>query len=139
MNVLMVEPGYAPYEKELNGLEEMQAAVGGLIQAIYPFEELVAVVCNEEGLINGMEFNRSMPGGYEGVCGPFFVCGLEGENFCSLTPEQVKIYKKMFHKAELLVAAGKGGLVTLPVEPKVKPGQGQKEHQPKKVKSGYER
>lgn len=28
MKVLMVEPGYAPYEKELNGLEEMQAAVG---------------------------------------------------------------------------------------------------------------
>ncbi len=33
MKVLMVEPGAAPYEKELNGLHEMQAAVGGLIQA----------------------------------------------------------------------------------------------------------
>ena len=30
MKVLMVEPGAAPYEKELNGLHEMQAAVGGL-------------------------------------------------------------------------------------------------------------
>lgn len=39
MKVLMVEPGTAPYEKELNGLHEMQAAVGGLIQAIYPFED----------------------------------------------------------------------------------------------------
>lgn len=29
MKVLMVEPGAAPYEKELNGLHEMQAAVGG--------------------------------------------------------------------------------------------------------------
>ena len=34
----------APYEKELNGLKEMQAAVGGLITAIYPFEEPVAIV-----------------------------------------------------------------------------------------------
>ena len=29
MRVLMVEPGMAPYEKEINGLEEMQAVVGG--------------------------------------------------------------------------------------------------------------
>lgn len=58
MRVVMVEPGYAPYEKEVNGLTEMQTAVGGLIQAIYPFEERVGIVCNEEGLINGMEFNR---------------------------------------------------------------------------------
>ncbi len=46
MKVLMVEPGMEPYEKELNGLKEMQQAVGGLIQAIYPFEDKVAVVCN---------------------------------------------------------------------------------------------
>lgn len=28
MNVLVVEPGMAPYEKEVNGLKEMQATVG---------------------------------------------------------------------------------------------------------------
>ena len=48
MRVLMVEPGMAPYEKEINGLEEMQAAVGGLITASYPFEEPVALVSNDE-------------------------------------------------------------------------------------------
>ena len=36
MNVLVVEPGTLPYEKEINGLEEMQKIVGGLITAIYP-------------------------------------------------------------------------------------------------------
>ena len=123
MKVLMVEPRYAPYEKELNSLMEMQAAVGGPIQEIYPFEERVGIVCNDEGLISGMEFNRSVPGGYQGVFGPFFICGLRDEDFCSLTPEQIKTYKQMFHKAELLVAASKAGLVTLPVEPKVKSGQ----------------
>ena len=45
MNVLVVEPGMVPYEKEINGLEEMQAVVGGTISAIYPYEEPVAVVC----------------------------------------------------------------------------------------------
>ena len=57
MDVLVVEPGYAPYEKTINGLEEMQATVGGLIQAIYPYEERVAIVCNDEGLLLGLDFN----------------------------------------------------------------------------------
>ena len=74
----MVESGFAPYEAEINGLREMQQAVGGNIQA----EEQVGVICNEEGLINGLPFNRSMPGGYEGVFGNFFVCGLGEEDFC---------------------------------------------------------
>lgn len=138
MKVLMVEPGYAPYEKELNGLAEMQAAVSGWIEAIYPFEEKVGIVCNEEGLINGMDFNRSVPGGYQGVFGPFFVCGLGDEDFCSLIPEQIKTYKKMFYKAELLVTAGKDGLVTLPVEPKVKTEQAPDKPQ-KKYKQNPER
>ena len=34
MNVLVVEPGILPYEREINGLKEMQAAVGGPITAI---------------------------------------------------------------------------------------------------------
>ena len=29
MNVLVVEPGCLPYEREISGLEEMQAVVGG--------------------------------------------------------------------------------------------------------------
>lgn len=139
MKVLMVEPGYAPYEKELNGLAEMQAAVGGLIEAIYPFEEKVGIVCNEEGLINGMDFNRSIPGGYQGVFGPFFVCGLGDEDFCSLTPEQIKTYEKMFHHAELLLAAGRDGLSTLKVEPKIKSGQESQKKQHKKHPPHQER
>jgi len=121
VNVLVVEPGYEPYEKEIEGLKEMQAAVGGLIQPIYPYEELVALVCNEEGLVNGMEFNRSVEGGYQGVFGPFFVCGLEDNKFCSLTSEQMERYKKKFHKAEILVAVINGKeLVTIKVDPQPK-------------------
>ena len=36
MKVLVVEPGYAPYEKDIEGLEAMQEVVGGLITASYP-------------------------------------------------------------------------------------------------------
>ena len=63
MKVLVVEPDYAPYEKEINGLHDMQAVVGGTIQAIYPFEEQVAVVCNDDGIGMGLPFNRSMDRG----------------------------------------------------------------------------
>ena len=50
MTVVIVKPGYAPYEAEINGLDEMQEVVGGMIQAIYPFEDRAAVVCNDEGI-----------------------------------------------------------------------------------------
>ncbi len=120
MNVLVVEPGYAPYEKEINGLSEMQGVVGGLIDAIYPFEEKVAVVCNDEGIMLGLPFNRSMEGGYGGVFGTFFVCGLSEDSFCSLTPEQMKTYKQKFHKAEILLGVQGNEPITMKVEPKQK-------------------
>ena len=123
MNVLMVEPGMAPYEKELNGLKEMQAAVGGLITAIYPFEEPVAIVANDEGILLEMEFNRSVEGGYGGIFGPFFVCGLTEDSFCSLTPEQVKTYKQKFQHAEILLGVKGNTPITLkvPARPKDAP------------------
>ena len=47
MNVLVVEPGFLPYEKEIKDgadhLEQMQAIVGGLIEPIYPYHEEVAI------------------------------------------------------------------------------------------------
>ncbi len=129
MKILMVEPGIIPYEKELDSLADMQAAVGGYIEAIYPFSEQVAVVCNDEGFINGLPFNRSVPGGYGGVFGPFFVCGMGAEDFCSLTPEQLKTYKQRFQKAEILLSAKGNDLTTLKVQAKSKNGSPPKKSQ----------
>ena len=56
MKVLVVEPMQEPYIKEIDaGLKSLQKEVGGSIQAIYPFEEEAAIICNEEGKINGLE------------------------------------------------------------------------------------
>ena len=120
MRVLVVEPETLPYEKEINGLEEMQATVGGLIDAIYPWEDRAAIVCNDEALLLDMPFNRSVEGGYGGVFGTFFVCGLGEEDFCSLTPEQMKVYKEKFRKAEILLGVKGNEPVTLkvPARPK---------------------
>ena len=100
--MLVVEPDYAPYEKEIDGLKEMQDVVGGSIQAIYPFEEQVAVVCNEEGLLLDMPFNRSMEGGYGAVFGPFFVCGLSED----ILPCQIWGIPRKNTGAEVLLRPG---------------------------------
>lgn len=112
MKVVMVEPGqYARIEELDTGLESLQKAVGGLIDCAYPWKDMACVVCNDEGLINGMPLNREVPD-YGPIAGPFFVCGIEGENFCSLTDEQADKYKKMFLQPELFVPY-KDGLIRL--------------------------
>ena len=127
MNVLVVEPGTVPYEKEINGLDEMQAVVGGMITAIYPYEEPVALVCNDEGILLDLPFNRSVEGGYSGVFGNFFICGLTEDSFGSLTPEQVQIYKEKFRHAEILLGAVENTPITLkvPAMPKNNPSKQQ--------------
>ena len=125
MNVLVVEPGYLPYEKEIQDgvdhLEQMQAIVGGLIEPIYPYHEEVAIVCNEEGLINGLPFNRSVPGGYGGVFGTFFICGLGEEDFCSLPPKLMERFKKEFKNSEILLGFDGNEAVTLKVSSQPRP------------------
>ena len=114
MNVLIVEPNTVPYEKEINGLEEMQEVVGGLITAIYPYED------------------RSVENGYGGIFGTFFVCGLTEDDFGSLTPEQVRTYKEKFRFAEILVGVHDNTPITLkvPALPKEKPPKQQERHTP---------
>ncbi len=125
MNVLVVEPGYLPYEKEIldsaDHLDQMQAIVGGLIEPIYPYHEEVAIVCNEEGLINGLPFNRSVPGGYGGVFGTFFICGLGEEDFCSLPPDLMERFKTEFRNSEILLGFDGSEAVTLKVSSQPKP------------------
>lgn len=48
MKVLIVEPRKRPRETEIDGsLESMQKTVGGYLQAIYPFEDEIALVCDD--------------------------------------------------------------------------------------------
>jgi len=102
IKVLIVEPGKMPYTKEINGtLESMQEVVGGYIQAIYPFEDYVALVCNEEGKINDLPINRYLLnaeyGIYDCICGTFFVCSCPPDNqhFSSLSENDIKKYSEL--------------------------------------------
>lgn len=59
--VLVVEPGKEPYVKEIDSdLKSLQHEVGGCIEAIYPYEDPVALVCNEEGKLEGLPLNRAL-------------------------------------------------------------------------------
>ena len=95
ITVLVVEPEKVPYVKEIDpGLKSLQSEVDGWIEAVYPFEDPVAIICNEEGKMNGMPPNRALYDEdgqvYDIVAGQFLVVGLTEDNFGSLTDEQIK-------------------------------------------------
>ena len=111
MTVLAVLPGKAPEQMELNGsLESMQKFVGGTIQAVYPFPDPVAIVCNDEGKLLGLGYNRALRDDdgniYDILCGPFFICGLGEEDFASLPEELIQKYTLLFQRPELFLRVG---------------------------------
>ena len=101
MRVLLVEPGKEPVLQEINGsLKSMQEIVGGTIQALYPFEEHVALICNDEGKLLGLPLNRALRDSegriYDVVAGTFFLCGApaNSEKLEGLTEQQTSQYMK---------------------------------------------
>ena len=103
MKVLVVEPLKPCHVQEVEGLKAMQKLVGGNIEAVYPFDDPVALVFNGEGKPLGLPFNRplldehNVP--YDIVCGTFFIAGLGTEDFVSLTDQQIRTYKSLFDRA----------------------------------------
>lgn len=100
MNVLKVSAGKMPERIEVeNTLEELQKQVGGYIQAIYPFDNNVGIICNEEGKIMGLEPNRALI--IDGhivdiLVGDILIVGLTEDDFRSLTVDEFVIYEKLF-------------------------------------------
>lgn len=122
MEVLLVKPGQLAEMTVIEaGLSSMQEIVGGDIQAAYFFDEPVAVVCNEEGKMNGSELNRAVKDDngniIDIIAGTFFVCGLGDEDFISLQPEYKDKFEKMFKNPEAFLKMGKG-IMAISVEPK---------------------
>ncbi len=119
INVLVVEPGKKPYTKEISsGLSSFQYEVGGYIQAIYPYEEPVAIVCDEEAKLAGKELNRVLRDKngtiYDVIAGTFLVVGLSEEDFSSLSPPHMKMFKDRFAIPEMFMRGTNGKLIALP-------------------------
>lgn len=117
MTVLKLCPGKRPETITIpHELKQMQQLVGGNIEAIYPFEDFVAIVCNEEGKLLGLEPNRAIRNPETGelldiLCGTCFICGLGEDDFCSLTQEQIDCYSRMFYHPEIFLWSGSQILV----------------------------
>lgn len=115
----MVEPGKAPYVTDIgNDLRSMQQAVGGYIQAVYPYEETVVLVCNEEGKLDGLPLNRALRDKdgdiYDVVAGNFFLAGIGDDDFIDLPDELVEQFTEQFWQPEVFVNVG-GRIIAYPV------------------------
>ena len=126
MKVLMVEPGKSPYETEIEGgLESLQAAVGGDIQATYPFDDLVGLICNDEGKLIGLPLNRALYDDeghlYDIVPGNFLIVGLGEEDFTDLPADLIEKYTERFKYPEKFFRlAGEIVAVKQPLPPEEK-------------------
>ena len=103
----MVEPGKAPYEMQISSdLQSMQALVGGHQEAVYPFEQPVALVCNEYGL----PFNRALRDSdgdiYDIVAGNFFIAGLGESELTDLPHELAEQFAEQFRQPEMFLRMG---------------------------------
>lgn len=120
MIVLLIQPGKKPALTEINGtLESMQKMVGGYIQVLYPFDDPIALVCNEEGKLLGLPLNRGLLDGcgqiYDVIAGTFFLCGAppEPDHLDSLPEGLVEKYQRRFAIPEVFMNIG-GNLLVLP-------------------------
>lgn len=117
MKVLVIEPMKKPAVREIeDGLESLQSIVGGYIEAIYPFEDEVGIICNEEGKLIGLPLNRALYHEgriYEVIAGTFIVAGLTEDNFGSLSDDLIEKYMDRFYCGEDFARIN-GQLIAIP-------------------------
>ena len=107
ITVLLVEPCKYPKPIEIEDtLEAMQEVVGGDIEEYMPFDDEVAIICNEEGKMNGSELNRAVYSKdkqiLDVIAGKFFVAyaPFESESFLSMPKDLMKKYEDKFRYPE---------------------------------------
>ncbi len=134
MKVLVVEPLKKPYMKDIDsGLHSLQREVGGYIEAIYPYDDLVGLVCNEEGKMEGLPLNRAIYSKsgemFDIIAGTFLIVGLSEDNFSELSGELAEKYAKLFESPEMFYSIN-GQIEVQKVEaPAAEPPSEETEHQ----------
>lgn len=117
MKIVLVEPGKPAQITEISSnLESMQEeVVVGYIEAMYPYSEEVAIICNEEGKINGLPLNRAIYADngdskemIDIIAGSFFICACSSDNFTSLSEDQLHRYAKEFKNPEMFIRTHEG-------------------------------
>lgn len=119
ITVLSVKPLREPCVITIpNKLRTLQDQVGGMIEAVYPFEDPVAILLNDEGKLNGSMPNRGLYDSsgnlYDIIAGTFLIVGLSEEDFCSLSEELSAKYMEKFKIPERMAFIN-GRIRMLPV------------------------
>lgn len=111
MKVLIVEPGKHSRKADItHTLESMQAIVDGCIEITYPWKDAVGLVCNDEGLLRQLPFNRLVAPG-SGIFGTFFLCGLGEEDLTDLPDDMADKYLKLLYQPQILLQTADGACV----------------------------
>ena len=114
MRILIFEPGKSPRAADIpHSLDKMQAIVGGTIQAVYPWSERAALVCDDEGLLKDYPFNRKI--GEHAIFGTFFICGIDECDFSDLPNNLMLRFAQEYHDPQVLIRTP-AGYIALPTE-----------------------
>lgn len=123
IRVVLVEPGkparIADIEASLNGY--YRAIAADTIQAVYPFEEPVCLIMDDEGKLKGSALNRALRDSdtgdvYDIVAGTFFVCSCKEDYYGSLDEVEQKKYLEMFRWPERFIQVNET-IYAVPVKP----------------------
>ena len=118
ITVLVVQPEMEPEVRQIGtGLEALQHEVGGMIEVVYPFDDNVGLIMNEEGKLEGLPLNRALRDDdgdiYDIVAGNFFIAGLGDEDFTDLSHELAEKFAEQFKHPEVF-ARQNGRIVVIP-------------------------
>ena len=103
MKVIVVRPNQQPTVEDIGEeLEVLQSVVGGFIQEVIPWEDEVALICNEEGKLIGLPLNRMLTDEQgrvlDIIAGTFFLCYApwESDSFLSMPDHLIEKYVNLF-------------------------------------------
>ena len=87
---IVYECGKEPVVKEIpNTLEALQTAVGGYIEQIRLYDNMV-ILCDDEGRFKNLPVNRKV--GSVTILGTFLLVGTSGSEYTSLNDWQIKLF-----------------------------------------------
>ena len=108
IKVIYCEAGHKARIAEVdNNLGAFQGLVGGWIEEYMPYDDDIAIVCNEEGKTMGLPLNRAVKSEdgqlLDIIAGDFFICyaPIESERFLSMPSELEEKYLEKFELPEM--------------------------------------
>lgn len=125
IRVLVVEPMRKPYVKTIpDTLEAIYQVIEGDCMQVVPLYGMniknAVIVCNDDGKLRGLPLNRlrcdKNGNPYDVIAGTFFLTGVDGEDFCSLTDDQVQELFTLYEYPELIFST-ENGFCKIPIDP----------------------